>query len=133
MKRFGKLHAKSIAIGIGAGRELILFYLANHLGHVYATDLYSTKEWENFAPADFPENPSKYAPFPYNQSALTVLRMDGTRLEFPSDSFDIVFSFSLIEHFGGQDYSGATTTYLSDTSLLFPLTLFCCDCLLYAV
>jgi SAM-dependent methyltransferase len=107
MKRFGKLHAKSIAIGIGAGRELILFYLANHLGHVYATDLYSTKEWENFAPADFPENPSKYAPFPYNQSALTVLRMDGTRLEFPSDSFDIVFSFSSIEHFGGQDYSGA--------------------------
>jgi hypothetical protein len=46
MKRFGKLHNKSMAIGIGAGRELILFYLANHLGHVYATDLYSKKRWE---------------------------------------------------------------------------------------
>jgi SAM-dependent methyltransferase len=38
---------------------------------------------------------------------LTVLRMDGTRLEFPSDSFDIVFSFSSIEHFGGANHSGA--------------------------
>jgi hypothetical protein len=54
MKRFGKLHNKSMAIGIGAGRELILFYLANHLGHVYATDLYSKKRWENFAPEALP-------------------------------------------------------------------------------
>jgi SAM-dependent methyltransferase len=109
MKRFGKLNNKknNTALGIGAGKELILFYLANHLGHLYATDLYSTKEWESFAPADFPDNPSKYSPFPYNQSALTALRMNGTQLEFPSDSFDIVFSFSSIEHFGGEDYSGA--------------------------
>jgi ubiquinone/menaquinone biosynthesis C-methylase UbiE len=38
---------------------------------------------------------------------LTAVRMDGTQLEFPSDSFDIVFSFSSIEHFGGENYSGA--------------------------
>jgi len=107
MKRFGKLNNKNTALGIGAGRELILFYLTNYLDHLYATDLYSRKEWENFAPVDFLDNPSKYAPFPYDQSALTVLRMDGTKLEFPSDSFDIVFSFSSIEHFGGADHSGA--------------------------
>ena len=107
MKRFGKLNEKNTAIGVGAGKELVLFYLANRLGHLYATDLYNTKDWENFAPADFPEDPSKYSPFPYNQSALTALRMDGTQLEFPSDSFDIVFSFSSIEHFGGENYSGA--------------------------
>jgi SAM-dependent methyltransferase len=107
MKRFGKLNEKNTAIGVGAGKELVIFYLANHLGHLYATDLYNTKDWENFAPADFPEDPSKYSPFPYNQSALTALRMDGTQLEFPSDSSDIVFSFSSIEHFGGENYSGA--------------------------
>jgi SAM-dependent methyltransferase len=107
MKRFGKLNEKNTAIGVGAGKELVLFYLANDLGHLYATDLYNTKDWENFAPADFPEDPSKYSPFPYNQSALTALRMDGTQLEFPSDSSDIVFSFSSIEHFGGENYSGA--------------------------
>jgi len=72
MKKFGKLDENSKAIGVGARKELILLYLANHFGHLYATDLYSTRDWENFAPADFPENPSKYSPFPYNQSALSV-------------------------------------------------------------
>jgi SAM-dependent methyltransferase len=33
--------------------------------------------------------------------------MDGTKLEFPSESFDIAFSFSSIEHFGGKNHSGA--------------------------
>ena len=33
--------------------------------------------------------------------------MDGTKLEFPSETFDIAFSFSSIEHFGGKDHSGA--------------------------
>ncbi|HZD83189.1 MAG TPA: class I SAM-dependent methyltransferase, partial [Nitrososphaeraceae archaeon] len=52
--------------------------------------------------------PKKYAPFPYKENALTVLRMDGTKLEFPSESFDIAFSFSSIEHFdGGKNHSGA--------------------------
>ena len=107
MRRFGKLTKNSKAIGIGAGREEILFYLANNISHVHATDLYDAKDWKNFAPTDFPENPKKYAPFPYNEDALTVLRMDGTKLEFPSESFDIAFSFSSIEHFGGKNHSGA--------------------------
>ena len=33
--------------------------------------------------------------------------MDGTKLEFPSETFDIAFSFSSIEHFGGKNHSGA--------------------------
>src|SRR5215216_811575 len=107
MKRFNKLNDKCTAIGIGAGREEVLFYLANNLKHVYATDLYDGKEWDNFAPSDFPDNPRKYAPFPYKEDALTVLRMDGTKLEFPSETFDIAFSFSSIEHFGGQNHEGA--------------------------
>ena len=107
MRRFGKLNEKCTAIGVGAGREEVLFYLANHLGHVYATDLYDGKDWRNFAPSDFPDNPKKYAPFPYKEDALTVLRMDATNLEFPSDTFDIAFSFSSIEHFGGKNHAGA--------------------------
>ena len=107
MRRFGKLTKNSKAIGVGVGREEVLFYLANNINHVYATDLYNAKDWKNFAPSDFPENPKKYAPFPYNEEALTVLRMDGTKLEFPSENFDIAFSFSSIEHFGGKNHSGA--------------------------
>src|SRR5439155_4278315 len=82
-------------------------YLANKLHSIFATDLYDGKGWKSFAPSDFPENPKKYAPFPYKEDALTVLRMDGTKLEFPSESFDIAFSFSSIEHFGGKNHSGA--------------------------
>ena len=110
MRRFGKLNEKSTAIGVGSGREAILYYLANKVKHVYATDLYKVRNWMEAAPSDFPENPKKYAPFPYKEDALTVLRMDGTKLEFPSESFDIAFSFSSIEHFGGgekNNHSGA--------------------------
>jgi len=33
--------------------------------------------------------------------------MDGTKLEFPSETFDLAFSFSSIEHFGGENHNGA--------------------------
>ena len=108
MKRFNKLNDKCTAIGIGTGIEPIPFYLANKVKHVYATDLYGeTEEWNKEAPSTFLNNPKKYAPFPYKEDALTVLRMDGTKLEFPSETFDIAFSFSSIEHFGGRNHSGA--------------------------
>jgi SAM-dependent methyltransferase len=106
MQRFGKLNSKCNALGVGAGTESMLFYLANHLAHVYATDLYAGKEWKE-APADFLADPKKYSPIKYKEDALTALRMDGTKLEFPSDSFDLVFSFSSIEHFKRGNPLGA--------------------------
>jgi SAM-dependent methyltransferase len=106
MRRFGKLNNNSKAIGIASSTEPLLFYLANNVNHVYATDLYDSARYMD-TPSDFPENPKKYAPFPYKEHALTVLRMDATNLEFPSDTFDIAFSISSIEHFGGENHSGA--------------------------
>lgn len=105
MKRLGKLNKNSKALGVASAHEVILFYLANKLNHVYATDLYDPKY--TYTPTDFPENPRKYAPFPYKEDALTAMRMDATKLEFPSETFDIAFSFSSIEHFGGENHSGA--------------------------
>ena len=82
--------------------------MANKVNHVYATDLYGkTKGWNKEAPHTFLDNPKKYAPFPYKEDALTVLRMDRTQLEFPSETFDIAFSFSSIEYFGGETHEGA--------------------------
>ena len=107
MDRMGKLNKQNVAIGIGAGREEILFYLANKLSHVHATDLYDGKNWKNFAPPDFVTNPKKYSPFPYMEDKLTVSRMDATKLEFADESFDIAFSFSSIEHFSGDNHTGA--------------------------
>jgi SAM-dependent methyltransferase len=107
MKRFDKLNKESKAIGLGSATEEVLFYLANRIDHVYATDLYDGKGWKNLVPSDFPENPKKYSPYPYNEDALTVMRMDATRLAFADESFDIAFSFSSIEHFDGENHSGA--------------------------
>jgi SAM-dependent methyltransferase len=108
MGRYNKLNENSLAVGVGAGTEPIPFYLANKIKHVYATDLYGEIEkWNNEAPSNFLNNPKKYAPFPYREDALTVLEMDGTKLEFSSETFDIAFSFSSIEHFGGKHHSGA--------------------------
>ena len=106
MRRFGKLSNNSKAIGIASSTEPLLFYLANNINHVYATDLYDSTRYM-YTPSDFPENPKKYAPFPYKEDALTVLRMDATNLEFPSESFHIAFSISSIEHFGGKNHSRA--------------------------
>jgi SAM-dependent methyltransferase len=108
MNRFNKLNKNNIAIGIGAGTEPIPFYLANKIKHVYATDLYGKiDKWGKASPSDFQKNPQKYSPFPYDKNTLTVLPMNGTKLEFPSETFDIAFSFSSIEHFGGRNHSGA--------------------------
>jgi SAM-dependent methyltransferase len=107
MQRLGKLNKRCSAIGVGSGTEVIPFYLANKIDHVYATDLYNAGSWSAAAPTNFLENPKEYAPFPYREEGLTVMRMDGTKLEFPSESFDIAFSFSSIEHFGGKNHSGS--------------------------
>ena len=108
MERFGKINESSTAIGVGSGIEPIPFYLASKISRVYATDLYEDDEsWKKAAPSEFLEDPKKYSPFPYREDALTVLRMDGTKLDFPDESFDIAFSFSSIEHFGGENHSGA--------------------------
>ena len=65
MKRLGKFNNNSKAIGVATAHEVILFYLANKLNHVYATDLYEPQY--TYTPTDFPENPGKYAPFSYKE------------------------------------------------------------------
>lgn len=40
MRRLNKLDKNVNALGVGSGKEELLFYLANNLGHLYATDLY---------------------------------------------------------------------------------------------
>lgn len=87
---------------------------------MHATDLYNVKAWESFAPADFPENPEKYAPFQYVKRALAVSRMDAMKLNFPSDSFDVAFSFSSIEHFGGENHAGALQSVREMARVLKP-------------
>jgi SAM-dependent methyltransferase len=79
----------------------VLFWLANRVGRVVATDIYGQGEFAaREASASMLEDPSAFAPFPYRQDRLEVRFADARRLDFPDASFDAVYTLSSIEHFG---------------------------------
>jgi SAM-dependent methyltransferase len=102
LSEVGRLHEGTEALAVGAGDERIVFWLANRLGRVVATDIYGSGSFaEREALASMLAEPRAHAPFPYREDRLEVLHMDGRELTFPDASFDVVFSVSSIEHFGG--------------------------------
>jgi SAM-dependent methyltransferase len=102
LEQTGHMGEHTRALAIGAGDERIVFWLANRLGRVVATDIYGQGDFagREAAPSML-EDPAAHAPFPYREDRLEVRWMDARRLEFPDDSFDVVFSLSSFEHFGG--------------------------------
>ena len=105
LERLGVLGPETRVLGVGAGREPVLYYLANRSALTVATDLYEghfvdTPAAE--ADPDFLSDPAAYAPFPYRRERLAALPSDGRALPFPSSTFDVVYSLSSIEHFGGH-------------------------------
>lgn len=103
-RRLGVLRDDASVLSVGAGHELILYWLANHTARVYATDMYEGTWQESQGREGNPDvlqRPAEYAPFPYRQDRLTFMKMDGRRLAFRDGVFDIAYSLSSIEHFGG--------------------------------
>jgi SAM-dependent methyltransferase len=103
----GMLDESHAALGVGVGFEPLSYFLSNVLGDVVATDLYPQSHmWsESGAREGNPEilaDPEKFAPYDYRKDRLTFRRMDGSQLDFPSERFDIVWTCSSIEHFGGH-------------------------------
>jgi SAM-dependent methyltransferase len=105
LTRLGRLHDGIDVLSVGAGHEAILYWLANHVGSVVATDLYEEGRWESCGGREGDERvikkPEDYAPFSYRQDRLAFLKMDGRHLAFGSATFDVAYSLSSIEHFGG--------------------------------
>ena len=102
LREAGRLHERTEALAVGAGDERIVYWLANRVGRVVATDIYGVGEFaEREAERSMLEDPAAHAPFAYRADRLAVHRMDGRELSFPDASFDVVFSVSSIEHFGG--------------------------------
>ena len=101
----------SSVISVGAGHELVLYWLANHVRRVIATDMYEGV-WQDVqgreGDPDVINRPDEYAPFPYRRDHLTFMKMDGRQLAFRDRTFDIAYSLSSIEHFGGMDGAAAT-------------------------
>lgn len=95
----GALHEDARVLAVGAGDERLVFWLANHVGEVVATDIYGDGEFaEAEAGASMLTAPASHAPFPYREERLTVRWMDMRRLAFDDGAFDAVISLSSIEH-----------------------------------
>jgi SAM-dependent methyltransferase len=106
LTRLGFIRDDVKVLSVGAGHEAVLYWLANRVGYVVATDMYGGV-WQSHGAREGDESvigdPSQFAPFPYRQDRLVFLKMDGTALAFPDESFDVVYSLSSIEHFGGLE------------------------------
>jgi SAM-dependent methyltransferase len=105
LTRLGRLTSSTRILSVGAGHEKILYWLAIHAGFVVATDLYEGR-WQadsraREGDAAVLSDPGQFAPFPYPAEKLVFLRMDGRHLAFTDARFDVVYSLSSVEHFGG--------------------------------
>ena len=106
MKKLDKLTADARVLSVGAGHEAPAFWLANRSRRVIATDLYEG-DWQSIGAlegdARVVARPQEFAPFPYPVERLTFMRMNGRQLGFADATFDVAYSLSSIEHFGGVE------------------------------
>ena len=101
LEHVGRLNDRTEALDLGAGHEPIMYWLANRLGRVVATDIYGEGPFSGLeAQESVLESPRAHAPYPYREDRLEVMHMDARELDFPDESFDVVFTLSSIEHFG---------------------------------
>jgi SAM-dependent methyltransferase len=106
LRALGFLRDDAKVVSIGAGHEAVLYWLANHVGLVVATDRYEGL-WQDVqsreGDAGVLRDPAAYAPFPYREDRLVFLQMDALHMGLSSQAFDVAYSLSSIEHFGGVD------------------------------
>ncbi|MGE0451584.1 MAG: methyltransferase domain-containing protein [Vicinamibacterales bacterium] len=103
-ERLGALSERAAFLSVGAGHEPVLYWLANRVERVVAIDLYEGAWQHERAREGDPavlDDPLRYAPFAFRSDRLAFRRMNARRLEFESDTFDVAYSLSSIEHFGG--------------------------------
>ncbi len=106
LRRLGRLAADARVLSVGAGHEPLLYWLANEVDRVVASDMYDISWGGALAgegDAAVLNRPQDYAPFDYRRDRLAFVKVDGRYLAFHDASFDIVYSLSSIEHFGGVE------------------------------
>ena len=107
----GALKPDAQALGVGAGHEAVIFWLADRVGRVIATDLYGNEMWSKSVgtegSADVFGQPERYCPRSIPKDKIMFQIADGTKLPFADKSFDFCWSLSSIEHFGGHKGAAA--------------------------
>ncbi len=104
LKEYGYLNKNKIALGIGCGHEAFMYALTNHVKLVIGTDIYGSSAFnDDEADDSILREPSRFCDFPYTRENLLIRTMDSTNMDFADNSFDILFSFSSLEHFGKNE------------------------------
>jgi len=104
LRQYGYLRKDNLALGIGAGHEGFMYMLTNEVKLVVGTDLYGETDFsQSEADPAVLRDPSQFWAFPYERENLLVMKMDATKIVFGDSLFDILFSFSSLEHFGETD------------------------------
>lgn len=104
LEKYDYLKKNHVALGIGSGHEAIMYALTNHIHYVIGTDIYGNGTFaEKEADGSVFTDPSKFCNFPYEKDRLLIQEMDACTLAFNDNAFDILFSFSSLEHFGKSD------------------------------
>jgi len=99
----GKLNPQSRGIAFGAGRERLLFAVANRVGHLLATDLYTpNSQWLGARTNSPKEWLLKSAPFPVDAAKLDATFMDMTDVTHEPNSVDFCYSSCAFEHIGKE-------------------------------
>jgi SAM-dependent methyltransferase len=105
LQKAGVLREDASGISFGAGRELLLYSLSNHVKQIWATDLYSeSTAWPEARTDNLDEFVRGDPPFPARIDRLSAKSMDMRQIEFPDESFDFAYSSSAVEHIGGWDH-----------------------------
>jgi SAM-dependent methyltransferase len=106
LEKLGMIQAHHSALGVGAGRECVIYYLADHIARVTATDLYGAKAWTagggQEADLALLEQSKAACPSSVDFSRISFETQNGTKLTYEDRRFDFCWSLSSIEHFGGH-------------------------------
>ena len=107
LQRLGFLTDATRVVSVGAGHEAVLYWLANQVGQVVATDMYEGI-WQTVGALEGD------AQVVHEPEELRAVSLSARSADVPEDgraapdvsptaSFDVAYSLSSIEHFGGFD------------------------------
>ena len=104
----GAIRPDAQILGVGVGRERLIYVLSHQVRWVFATDIYlAPGRWGAWHDATMLIDPSAHAyafaaDAGYDDRHIIPMHMDGRRLRFPDNSMDGIFSSGSIEHFGDE-------------------------------
>src|SRR4051794_41948348 len=101
LEQTGRMNEDTQALAVGAGDERIVFWLANRLRRVVATDIYGEGDFAGReARGSMVDGPAAHPPFEYRLEHPHVRWRDAPELAFPDESLHVVLSPSSFGHFG---------------------------------